>query len=259
MIYLYPIGGLGNILFQIASIYCLAKDNCDELCLLNIEEKIKELDNVTNISKDWSKMCHTREYMYIFNRFHQSVGHDYVRINYFNPPEILEYKPFCQYDGYFQNEKYFKHRRPEIIKLFSPDELHQPIINKYKHLFGNIGLHVRRAAISLGIDHIHPVQPMEYYNKAMSMLPKDKQIIVSSDDMPWCKENFKGDRFVFLDEKDYIVMYVMAKMKYLIIANSTFSWWWAWLSESEKIIAPILWGGPTSRNKNVASKDWIQI
>lgn len=259
MIYIYPIGGLGNMLFHIASIYALAKDNCDDLCLLNLDQKIKELDNSTNVTDTWSNTTHCIEYNYLFKRFSQSAGHDYIRVNCFRSPEILEYKPYCQYEGYFQNEKYFKHRREEIIHLFAPDKDHEPIIDRYSHLFGNIGLHVRRSWINLKIDHIHPVQSMDYYNKAIAMLPEDKKIIIASDDLDWCKENFKGERFVFLDEKDYIIMYVMAKMKYLIIANSTFSWWWAWLSEAENIIAPLMWAGAKSRNKNIVPKEWTQI
>jgi hypothetical protein len=103
---------------------------------------------------------------------------------------------------------------------------------------------------------------MEYYNQAISLLPKDLKILIFSDDIPWCKENFIGDRFVFIDKIDYISLYIMCKMKHHIIANSTFSWWGAWISEySDKIvIAPKRWlGDPQYDTKDLLPDNWIKL
>jgi len=258
MIYIYPIGGLGNMFFHIASIWTLAKDNDDELSLLNIDRKIRELDNATNITTTWSKTKHSEHYRFFLNRFPIANG---------NAPNIalpfqyipIQYKNGHQYSGYFQSEKYFKHRRDEILYLFRPDDSHHDDINKYSYLFGQISLHVRRSWIGLNLSNIHTVQSMDYYDNAISMLPPDLKIVIFSDDIEWCRQNFIGDRFEFIDDIDYISMYLMSKMKYNIIANSTLSWWGAWLGDAEKIIAPKLWFGNNMPDDDIVPDNWLRI
>jgi len=259
MIYIYPIGGLGNMLFHIASIWTLAKDNDDELSLLNIEDKIRELDAAVNITTTWSETKHSDEFRYLFNRFHRSTGDaPNIKLPFQYIP--IQYTNGYKYSGYFQSEKYFKHRRDEILNLFRPDDSHYDEINKYSDLFGHISLHVRRSWIELKLSHILLVQAMDYYKNAIDMLPKDLKILIFSDDLEWCKQNFIGDRFVFIDEIDYISMY-LAKMKYNIIASSSFSWWGAWLGEAEKIIAPKPWFGVNSGvpEADIVPENWIRI
>ncbi|GAG88297.1 unnamed protein product, partial [marine sediment metagenome] len=72
---------------------------------------------------------------------------------------------------------------------------------------------------------------------------------------------FIGDRFVFIDEIDYISLYVMSKMKHHIIANSSFSWWGAWLSEYDNkiVIAPEVWVNTREDTSDVIPNNWIKI
>jgi hypothetical protein len=87
-------------------------------------------------------------------------------------------------------------------------------------------------------------------------------VVIFSDDIPWCRQNFVGERFVFIDEIDYISLYLMAKMKHHINANSTFSWWGTWLSEDNKAIVPKKWfvNGTTRHNdKDIYPDSWIKI
>jgi hypothetical protein len=223
MLYIYPVGGLGNMFFHIASIWTLANDNDDELCLLNIDQKINSLIN----DKRECDLTHAPTYKYFLNRFPQSNKIIDNKIEYPFNYVPLEYKKEHQYIGYFQHEQYFKHRRNEIIELFKPINEFNDKINEYSYFFGNISLHIRR---HMYVD-MNITLPIKYYEDAISKLPQDLNILIFSDDLPWCKENFIGNRFIFVDEIDYISLYIMAKMKYHIIANSTFSWWGAWLSE----------------------------
>ena len=177
MIYLNPIGGLGNMFFQIASIWSLAKDNSDELCLLNINESINRLINSNNRKN-------APVYTYIFNRFNCKNGHMGNVMHYPFEYVPLEYKREYEYVGYFQSEKYFKHRRNEIIELFKPAEEFNNEINKYSHLFNNISLHVRRGDY-VG-SPIHLTQTTEYYQNALNILPKDMLVLVFYDDLKWC-------------------------------------------------------------------------
>jgi len=258
MIYIYPIGGLGNMFFHIASIWSLAKDNNDELCLLNIDEKIINLINDKRYVNNICNLKHAEKYRYIFNRLKCLNINITQQLNYpfFYVPLI--YKNEHQYVGYFQCEKYFKHRRNEILELFRPADEFNNEINKYSNLFNSISLHVRRG------DYINSrvfyIMSTEYYQKALSFLPKDALVVIFSDDINWCKQIFIGERFVFINEIDYIVMYLMSKMKYHIITNSSFSWWGAWLSNSEKVIAPLNYVKENYVDtKDLIPENWIKI
>jgi hypothetical protein len=249
MIYNYPVGGLGNIFFQIASLWTFAKDNDDELCLLNINKVIYDL-------------IHTRRgnLSYIFNRFPNIIGEIHSKIEHPFPYTSIEYKKNYEYIGYFQSEKYFNHRRPEILELFKPDDGFILAINKYQNLFNNISLHVRHGDY-YAHPEIHLIQTLEYYKNALSQLPNDLKVLVFSDDLRWCKQNFIGERFVFIDEIDYISVYIMSKMKHHVIANSSFSWWGAWMSEhNDKIvIAPKKWFGTNIPYGDIVPENWIKI
>ena len=254
MIYSSPVGGFGNILFQLAALWALAKDNNDELCLLNIDQRLQGLINYAVPVK------HAFDYKYILNRFPQKLG-GYRIINYPFTYVPLTYQKEAQYNGFFQCELYFKHRRNEILELFKPTDEISAGVNKYSDLFGNISLHVRRGPDHMSCSDVFILSPMEYYNEALSQLPQDLKVIVFSDNMEWCKENFIGERFVFINEIDYISLHLMTKMKYHIIANSSYSWWGAWMSDEEKVFAPKLWFVNTSgvSDKNIIPENWIRI
>lgn len=260
MIYIHPVGGLGNMFFHIASIWSLAKDNGDELCLLNVDKKINDL-----INDNRCDLKHAEKYKYIFNRFPQSNVNINNILEYQFQYVPLQYKSEYKYVGYFQSEKYFKHKRTEILNLLRNSDENFETINKYSYLFGNISLHVRRGDYVKMYSTVHIPQTAEYYNNALSLLPKDMKVLIFSDDMNWCKKTFIGERFVFVDEIDYIAIYLMSKMKHHIIANSSFSWWGAWMSEYDDkiIIAPKIWFGGQKRNfdinMNLIPNNWIRI
>ena len=256
MIYAHPIGGLGNMFFHIAAIWALAKDNGDELCLINIDAKIQNL-----IDDKRCKLSHANEYRYFLDRFpNLNVNHinEIVQCAFTYRP--IEYKKNHEYFGYFQCEKYFVHRRNEILKLFKPTDKIAESVNQYEYLFDNISLHVRRCDYIRDHPEIHIPQDMDYYNKALSLLPPDMKVAIFSDDLDWCRQNFIGDRFVFVDEIDYVSLYIMSKMKHHVIANSSFSWWGAWMSvhEDKKVIAPVRWFGENFEDaSDIVPKNWI--
>jgi len=208
---------------------------------------------------------HANKYRYIFNRFLNSDEKINNIVEYPYKYVPLEYKEDYEYIGYFQCDKYFKHRRNEIIELFKPDDdIEKKLIN-YNHLFNNISLHVRRGDYVKLYPELHIPQSIGYYKKSLSLLPKDLKVVIFSDDIEWCKNNFIGDRYVFVDEIDYISIYIMAKMKHHIISNSSFSWWGAWLSQHEDkiVITPKKWFGGSILNQDIEMKlipdNWIRI
>ena len=151
--------------------------------------------------------------------------------------------------GYFQSEKWFAHIEEEIRRDFTfKDEVEEKCHDVLDQVVGEgdfITLHVRRT------DHLikptyHPVLPISYYEEALGKMPKDLPVVVLTDDPSWAFDHpfFESDRF-FVSESDNIHdMCLMSMSNYNIIANSTFSWWGAWLAGHSNVIAPKLWFGP---------------
>ena len=94
---------------------------------------------------------------------------------------------------------------------------------------------------------------------------KDLKVIIFSDDKQWCLDNMKnyiGEDFSITNTEDpYVELYMMTKCHYHVIANSSFSWWGSWLSNTKLTVAPSRWFGPAI-NKNtedIYPKEWINI
>jgi hypothetical protein len=114
-------------------------------------------------------------------------------------------------------------------------------------------MHIRRGDyVSLKISNeLHGVLPLEYYYNAIELIKKQNPnitVFVFSDDIPWVKENLKlKDKCVYVDfnsgENSVFDMFLMSLCKHNIIANSSFSWWGAWLNQNKNkiIVAPENW------------------
>lgn len=241
-------GGLGNLMFQIATTYSLALDNNDECCFnFNNTHFVHQhpsiyLDNI------FSKINTTPE---------ENINNFYTEPN-FSYNEIPYQENMCL-TGYFQSEKYFKHNKKNILDLFDLDKCSYDT----DILDGDtVSLHIRRGDY-LGVQDHHPVCSLDYYKDALSEFKdNDYKFIVFSDDTDWCKQNFKED-FLFVENKEpQEDLWLMSKCNHNIIANSSFSWWGAWLNQnkSKKVIAPKKWFGKALSNYNtndLYSKEWI--
>lgn len=169
--------------------------------------------------------------------------------------------------GYFQSEKYFKHCEGLIRNYFTLKDEHTNYLkNKYPYILNqdSVSIHVRRGDY-LTKQEWHTVQPIEYYNTAINIIGDDKKYFVFSDDLEWCKQNFIGDKFTFVQEdKDIFEMFLQSYCKHHIIANSSFSWWGAWLNTNPNkiVIAPKNWFGPSYENlqtQDLTPEKWILI
>ncbi|WP_343673257.1 alpha-1,2-fucosyltransferase [Chitinophaga sp.] len=163
--------------------------------------------------------------------------------------------------GFFQSEKFFLNVEAEVRHFFEPSaELDVYMRERYgTALAGNTcSIHVRRGDY-LKLRYSFPPQSMKYYQKAMSLFDKQTKFLVFSDDIEWCKANFKGDQFYFVEgERDITDLFLMSRCQHHILSNSSFSWWGAWLNKSapKRVICPEHWFGPeTSINPDKVSKD----
>lgn len=263
-------GYLGNRLFMIAAAYNLAKQNNDELVLPHFEfEDVFEEKLFRVVDKSELKIEH--EYSEPF--FH------YQKIPYQNNLNL---------NGYFQSWKYFKEVQDQIR---FKDDIHVRVMeNKVpgyecdwcdltapSHVHGPDGyitcsIHVRRADY-LNLSQHHPVLTMDYYNKAMEMFPEVDFFVICSNDIEWCKSQFKGKKFIFSDSKQekplgnsssIFDMILMSHCKYNIIANSSYSWWAAMMNYNvgKKVVCPAKWFGPALSHHNTDDlypEGWIKI
>lgn len=179
--------------------------------------------------------------------------------------------------GFFQSEKYFEHIKDEIKKEYTfHDEHLLPCKEMMEEFNGQepIMLHVRRGDPNL-VDprgfkwsytqcgDQHPVQTLDYYERALEKFNDNQPVIVFSDSPDWVKEQefFSSDRFLISEPVSkyadgsytpYTDLCLMSLCSHAIIANSSMSWWGAWLinNPSKKVVAPKKWFGPAYANKN---------
>lgn len=268
MIYCNLKGGLGNIMFQIASAHHLSNLKNTDCCFPNFENHLEYANRRWHLQYNKSSkfLNNSLEYKNFIDINYKNFSLN-KQIKLYKYP--FHYTPFLPeevdfaIDGYFQTEKYFIDSRKDILNIFKPsDKINQLIDNKYKTILdGNtISVHVRRGDYKSLPDH-HPLQPIEYYQESVKLLQPYDRCLIFSDDIEWCKSNIKLERSVFIEnEKDYIEMFLMSKCDHNVIANSAFSWWGAWLNQkNNKVIAPKNWFGKNINHetKDVYCKNWI--
>lgn len=179
--------------------------------------------------------------------------------------------------GYWQSERYFKEYRGELLKQFMLKSPLQAQSQKYKKeiLSSNaVSLHVRRGDYveNESINAFHGTCPLRYYQKSVKRITQsisEAYFYIFSDDLTWAEDNFdfiKNKIFVKLskDVPDCEEMHLMSLCRHNIIANSSFSWWGAWLNNNpEKIvIAPKKWFSDEKMNKqakDIVCDSWVKI
>lgn len=135
-----------------------------------------------------------------------------------------------------------------------------------------VSLHVRRGdyVSNLTINQFHGTCSLEYYNQAIAQIAKKVEtphFFVFSDDPEWVKSNLKIDYSITIvdhnnADKNYEDIRLMSLCKHHIIANSSFSWWGAWLCRNPNkiVIAPLKWFNDKSINTTDLIPDgWIKI
>lgn len=186
---------------------------------------------------------------------------------HFDYHEIPNMGPDVTLTGFFQSWKYFEHCQDEVKKVF---EL--PHVAGYEDY---VSIHVRRGDYVQYAGSFPPVT-MDYLKKAVDKIPFNKRwpdLLVFSDDIEWCKQNIAymtGDnaKIEFSEGRDELGdLSLMASCGHHIIANSTFSWWAAYLGHNPDriVVTPSAetWFGPTSGIQkpvvDLLPNNWIQI
>ena len=219
----------------------------------------------------------TRIFPNLPTRLFLMMGRDPLRP--VDPPDFsyqkIEYQPGRNYiiDGFRQSEKYFINHRERIRDAFLLRVGERAYLErKYAGwLNGHTGsIHVRRTDYvpeSNTMFH-HLYGDLAYYTAALAQLPRVDSVLVFSDDIPFCRQNLHlGVPTHFVEgERAHHDMYLMSRCKHNIVANSTFSWWGAWLNANPEkvVVAPRRWGGPAwvargYTDRDIVPDQWLRI
>lgn len=250
-------GGLGNFLFQIAAGYSKSLDMGTPF-LINPNNVYAVHRPLVSYTKNILRNITFDNYN--FNNVYTEPFFHFNQIPNFNEPTLL--------NGYFQSEKYFIKNTFEIQNLYKPtEEIIKKLYKKYDELEKNesCSIHIRRGDY-LNLQNHHPIQSISYYKKSVELIGLDKHFFIFSDDIEWCKNNLnflKNKTFVENDE-DFEDLYLMSLCEHNIIANSSFSWWGAWLNKNKnkKIVSPKKWFGISKYNfktKDIYAENWFII
>jgi len=245
-------GRLCNQMFQLATTVSLAHDNNDIAAFpLTVEcaEQPTHEERTLYTSTILSRLNYITDMSWVSNVISQQG-----RFCEYTP---LTYQVNGILDGYFQSYRYFEHNREVIQGLFAPTPWVNAQLNAfYKQypLYSNdeyVAIHVRRGDY---VNKSHPywkthsnlAENYQYYASALKEFPNQKYVFFS-DDINWCKQQFGDEHLYVRTGNDVLDLYIMSFIPNKIIANSSYSWWGAWLGEKV-----------SDKTKTVAPKTWLE-
>jgi hypothetical protein len=199
----------------------------------------------------------------------------YIELSHvYDPAVMMLPDDFCLV-GAFQSEKYFLGIRPALLKAFELTSRSPVCLKMVSEITSKnaVCLHIRRGDYVTNklYNKLLGVQPVSYYESGLARIAsteKDLHVFVFSDDISWCRDNLKfAFPTTFISEENagsssHEHVHLMSKCKHFVLANSSFSWWGAWLSEhtNKLVIAPKVWFADGSLDaKDIVPEKWITI
>ena len=191
-------------------------------------------------------------------------------------PRVVQLQAPIYLEGYFQSERYFKEIEGDIRREFSfRTEASDENVRMLEHIRNTpnaTAIHVRRGDyVTDTVTHeLHGTCSADYYRTAIAKLQeqvREVQAFVFSDEADWAEENLKLEVPTCVvrhnpPERGYEDLRLMAACRHFIIANSSFSWWGAWLSSSpgKTVYAPEKWmRDPALNSPDIYPREWIKV
>lgn len=271
------IGGLGNQMFIYAFYRYLQEKGIKVILDYSFfvrNEWTYRIEVFPNVKVKRGEGTHSLMYYYVMKLI--ELCSKLVKRYYFEDQTILFDANICEHKneyvaGYFQNDFYFRDIentiRKELSFPFGESKLSEQITHIEKK--GYTSIHIRRKDYLELSESYGGICDEDYYRQAISIIHKhdpNASFLVFSDDIEWVKENMcipnaeyvLGDWFDHYD--DWYDMCLMSHCKNNIIANSSFSWWGAWLNnhQDKVVVCPSRWTN-TRPNRGLACDDWIVI
>lgn len=286
-------GGLGNQMFQFAFASILAQKNKTKVVIEgSIFERLEKTPGFTprkfelsifDNQYDWVSESDVIEFHHLskINKVRKKIGLNYPKI--YNEPSLafqsdaLSIKSPVYLKGYFQSYRYLVGYEGLIRKLFSfpvdtLDEINKEVLLKTKST-NSIAIHIRRGdyVSDKMTAEYHGSCGLDYYLEAIKLLASKNNnftLVFFSDDSDWVKDQFRDLPYskIFIDhnknEDSWKDMFLMSSCSHNVIANSSFSWWAAWLNANpeKKIIAPKKWFKTKDLNTQIVLPEgWIKL
>lgn len=280
-------GGLGNQMFQYATGLSLAIKNNDELLIDNsgyFDQKVLNSDtpreyglNCFNLSAKVATPEQIKKHKYslgFLSKIIRVINKKVFRKYYLDfHPEIFQKTGDVFLEGFFQSEKNFLKIRPLILKEFTlKKEIFNTDLLAEISQNDSVAVHIRRGdyITDKKTKKYHNTCTKEYYFNAIEMMKyKIPHAIFYffSDDINWVRENFNIDNVKMkigtdLNLSDCEELILMSKCKHQIIANSSFSWWGAWLNNNKNkiVLVPSKWMSKIpDPHPNIIPKSWTTV
>ena len=286
MIVVKIIGGLGNQMFQYAFAKALEqKGNKVKIDVSGFKNyKLHGGYQLDSFSIDLEKTNKTENLKFkikhLFFKIFTKIGYNYSKkINEKSllfDKSLLEIENRSYVEGYFQCEKYFKSIRKLLLNQFIDKSNYSDYLNKIKSKIisskNTTSLHIRRGDFVNDTNmKIHGICDLLYYEKAVDKLENiigPATYFIFSDDINWCKKNLKLANVHFIENNGkgtpHQDMHLMSLCNHNIIANSSFSWWGAWLNKNQNkiVIAPKKWFADEKlqkQSKSIVCDNWIKV
>lgn len=286
-------GGLGNMMFQYALVLAYRAKGIKTLLFVsegNAEHNGYELEHVFSNVKPYKGVNIITKIYYKFLGFLRRLTLRGKRI-----PHPLLFFPFkairtkeavlyypeianpsnksCFLIGQFQSYKYFEHVRTTILHEYSFcfDMLSEKTKEVYSRInnSNSVSIHIRRGDYleTYFYTGLGSVCNEDYYKRAIQHLDsciKNITYFIFSDDKDYVTDHYNLSNMVIVDfnkgSDSWQDMFLMSKCKHNIIANSTFSWWAAYLNTNQDkvVVAPSRWWGPFEKD-DVVPPEWIRL
>lgn len=190
-------------------------------------------------------------------------------------PSILRIRGDAYLDGYWQSEKYFADAaeliRQEFTPKSEPDKMNQQVLDEIEAT-NSVSLHIRRGDyVSNPVTNkVHGILGLDYYSRAADYIASrtaQPHFLVFSDDIPWARENLRLPfPLSFIEHngqgREYEDLRLMYHCKHHIVANSSFSWWGAWLNTNPDkiVISPEKWfNDPSLDTRDLIPEQWVKM
>lgn len=283
-------GGLGNQMFQYAFLKALSSrgrkvmgslgrySKCGQtvrFCLPKVFEnvafEIVDEKKFEEINQRWKEIKQDKSRLKDFLELSDKRFFWVETLPGFYDENIFKTKN-CTFVGYWQTEKYFYQIREELLKDFQFSFGEEKLASLKKKLLADdcyVSIHIRRGDYLQYQKGYGNICTEQYYKTAVQYMKekvREPVFIFFSDDIGWVKEHYKLNDAIYIEAgmfKNYQAWYDMCLMSccsHHIIANSTFSWWGAWLNQSskKKVIAPKVWHNEYEM-ADVCPESWIRL
>ena len=248
-------GQFGNQMFQYAALYGLGFTRGTKIRIpSNGHSLLKAFPNLSAVIDDTP---------------HNGAVYKEASFNYSS--DLLTISDGTDLLGFFQSANYFLHCADQVLKEFT---FNNNVQRRADAIYRQVGAEITCSVHFRRKDYLksrgyHHNQDSNYYNQAINLVLKKypmTKFVVFSDDIEWCKQTLPQEMIAIDtttegEDSRFIDMCIMSKCNIHIIANSSFSWWGAFLSRSTGVIAPKKWFGPRGPKdwQSVYAQGWVTL